>query len=75
MGSFAYNVTMTLGAAALVHPLVLQDVNRLHLPLIAMLGALAVVICLAMPRKILARKSAVALLSLYAVFIFLVLRH
>jgi len=75
VGSFAYNVTMTLGAAAFVHPLALQNVNRLHLPLIAMLAALAFVVCLAMPRRTLTRKPAVALLSLYVAFIFLVLRH
>lgn len=75
VGSFAYNVTMTLGAAALVHPLVLQNVNRLHLPLIVMLAALAIVICLALPRKALGRGSAIALLFAYGIFVILVLRH
>lgn len=73
VGSFAYNVTMTLGAAAFVHPLVLQNVRQLHLPLIAMLVALALVIGLAVPRKVLSRKSATVLLLAYGVFIFLVL--
>ncbi len=73
VGSFAYNVTMTLGAAAFVHPLVLRNAGQLHLPLIAMLAALVLVIGLAAPGKILARKSATALLFAYGVFVFLVL--
>lgn len=43
VGSFAYNVTMTLGAAALAHPLVLQDVHQLHVPLLAMLVSLVLI--------------------------------
>lgn len=38
VGSFAYNVTMTLGAGALTHPLVLADVAVLHVPLLLMLA-------------------------------------
>ncbi len=49
VGSFAYNMTMTLGAAAFLHPLALQNAYQLHLPLIAMLAALALVIGLAAP--------------------------
>ena len=75
VGSFAYNVTMTLGAAAFVHPLVLQNVRQLHLPLIAMLAALALGIGLAAPRKVLTRRSATALLLAYVLFVLLVLRH
>lgn len=73
VGSFAYNVTMTLGAAAFVHPLVLQNVRQLHFPLIAMLAALVLVIALSAPRKALARKSAIVLLFSYGLFIVLVL--
>jgi cation:H+ antiporter len=61
VGSFAYNVTMTLGAAALAHPLVLQDVHQLHIPLLAMLASLILVIGLAGPRKVLIRTNAVVL--------------
>jgi cation:H+ antiporter len=46
VGSFAYNVTMTLGAAALARPLILRDMYHLHLPLIAMLASLVFVIAL-----------------------------
>ncbi len=75
VGSFAYNVTMTLGAAAFVHPLTLGNVTQLHLPLIAMLAALVLVIGLAAPKKVLARRSAIALLFAYGLFVFLVLRY
>ncbi len=75
VGSFAYNVTMTLGAAELVHPLVLQDMNQLHLPLLAMLASLGLIIGLAMPRKRLIRSHAIALFIAYGVFIFLVLHQ
>lgn len=75
VGSFAYNVTMTIGAAALVHPLILRDVNQLHLPLLAMLASLGLIIGLAMPRKRLIRSHAIALFFAYGVFIFLVLHH
>ncbi len=75
VGSFAYNVTMTLGAAALVHPLVLQDMNQLHLPLLAMLASLVLVIGLAIPRKRLIRRHAIALFIAYGVFLFFVLHH
>jgi cation:H+ antiporter len=32
MGSFVYNVTMTLGAAAVVRPLTVLDATLLHFP-------------------------------------------
>lgn len=66
---------MTQGAAALVHPLELRNVHQLHLPLIGMLVALLLVIGLAAPRKVLNRKAATALLFIYGVFVFLVLRY
>jgi cation:H+ antiporter len=49
MGSFVYNATMTLGAAALVRPLTVLDATVLHFPLIVMLSSLAFVIVLAAP--------------------------
>ena len=48
VGSFAYNVTMTLGAGALARPLVLVDATVLHAPLL--LGSLALVTLLAARR-------------------------
>jgi cation:H+ antiporter len=73
VGSFAYNVTMTLGAAALARPLVLVNVHQLHLPLLAMLASLLLVIGLAGPRKVLTRAHAVALFFAYGVFLFMAL--
>jgi cation:H+ antiporter len=51
IGSYAYNMTMTLGAAALIHPLIISHVGRSHMPLLLMLGALGLVIGLAVPNK------------------------
>lgn len=75
VGSFAYNVTMTLGAAALAHPLVLQNVHQLHLPLLVMLASLVLVIGLAGPRQILTRAHAVSLFFAYGAFVLAVLCH
>jgi cation:H+ antiporter len=75
VGSFAYNVTMTLGAAALVHPLTLRDVHQLHIPLLAMLASFALVVALALPRKRLMRSHSAALFLAYGLFIFFVLRY
>ncbi len=73
VGSFAYNVTMMLGAAALAHPLLLRDVHQLHFPLLAMLASLVLVIGLAGPRKVLTRTHALALFFTYGAFVFIVL--
>jgi len=73
VGSFAYNVTMTLGAGALARPLALKDASTLHLPLVLMLVALGLVILLASWRRQLNRVAGVLLISSYAVFTVLVL--
>ena len=73
VGSFAYNATMTLGAGALARPLVLADARALHLPLLLMLAALAVVILLAARRAKLGRAEGGVLLALYPAFVALVL--
>ncbi len=69
VGSFAYNVTMTLGAGALARPLVLTDATILHGPLIMMIGSLGIVILLASGRGYLGRTQAWALLALYPAFV------
>ncbi|MBL1209824.1 MAG: sodium:calcium antiporter [Geminocystis sp. GBBB08] len=51
VGSFAYNITMTLGAAAVIRPLSITDATLLHKPAISMLLALLLVILLALPKK------------------------
>lgn len=73
VGSFTYNATMTLGAGALARPLVVSDAAMLHLPLVLMIGSLALVALLAARRDMLGRAEGAVLLVLYPVFIALVL--
>lgn len=68
VGSFAYNVTMTLGAGALARPLVITDAASLHGPWLAMLAALALVILLAAPGR-LGRPAGIILLAAYPLFL------
>lgn len=65
VGSFAYNVTMTLGAAALVRPLQILDATSLHTPLLLMLASLSLVILLAVPYGYLNRVSGGILVAAY----------
>ncbi len=69
VGSFAYNATMSLGAAALVRPLSIADADLLHGPLVIMLAALTAVVALAAPRGRLGRIGAVVLLAAYPAFV------
>jgi cation:H+ antiporter len=73
VGSFAYNVTMTLGAGALARPLQVLAADQLHLPLLAMLSALVAVLALALPTGRLTRPAGALLLAAYPAFIALVL--
>jgi cation:H+ antiporter len=75
VGSFAYNVTMTLGAGALARPLQVLAANQLHLPLLAMLGTLLFVLALALPTGRLTRPAGALLLAAYPAFIALVLAN
>lgn len=65
VGSFAYNVTMTLGAGALARPLDVADAVQLRAPWIAMIASLAAVVALAWRRRRLERAAGVALLAAY----------
>lgn len=65
VGSFAYNVTMTLGTAAIARPLQIIDASLLHLPLIIMVSSLAISIVLALPKLVLDRRAGIILLLLY----------
>jgi cation:H+ antiporter len=69
VGSFAYNVTMTLGAGALARPLAIVDAAGLHRPWLAMIAALGVVILLAAPKGRLGRMAGVVLLAAYPLFV------
>lgn len=73
VGSFAYNVTMTLGAAALVRPLKILNAAQLHFPLLIMLASLALAIGLALPTGVLGKRSSVVLLAAYPIVIFAML--
>lgn len=65
VGSFAYNMTMTLGAAALARPLALADTTSLHRPLTAMMASFIVVVFLAVVRKRIDRLAGGLLLAAY----------
>lgn len=69
IGSFTYNVTMTLGAGALARPLHVEDPHRLRGPWLAMLASLAIVVVLAWRAQFLARRAGVVLLASYLVFV------
>jgi cation:H+ antiporter len=69
VGSFTYNVTMTLGAGALARPLRLEDPALLRGPWLAMLGSLVVVVLLAWRPMALDRRAGLVLLGLYGVFV------
>lgn len=69
VGSFTYNVTMTLGAAAIVRPLKILDASLLHFPLIIMLASLGLVIVLASFKGYLHKSAGVILLAAYPLFI------
>ncbi|HEX6421162.1 MAG TPA: hypothetical protein VFZ77_21845 [Acidimicrobiales bacterium] len=69
VGSFAYNVTMTLGAAAVAHPLRLADADLLRKPWLVMVASLALVVALSLRRQALDRRRGLVLLALYPVFV------
>lgn len=69
LGSITYNVTLTLGAAALIHPLQVVDARYLHWPFLAMLIALATVMLMAAPKGYLGRTAGRVLLATYPIFV------
>jgi cation:H+ antiporter len=73
VGSFAYNVTVSLGAGALVRPLRITDANQLHGPWVAMVASLAGVLALAAIMRRLPRPAGGALLIAYPLVAWLVL--
>ena len=74
IGSYAYNMTMSLGVGALVAPISISDAGLLHAPLIVMLALLAVAIVLGVRRGRLDRRDAVVLFAGYPVFVLIALR-
>ncbi len=69
VGSYAYNMTMSLGVGALVSPIRITDATLLHLPLLVMLALLAGAIALGMRRGRLDRRDAVLLFAGYPIFV------
>lgn len=69
VGSYAYNMTMSLGAGALVAPISIDDSALLHAPLVAMLALMALAIVLAVRHDRLDRRDAVVLFACYPIFI------
>lgn len=69
IGSYTYNVTMTLGAGALARPLDVDDPSLLRGPWIAMLAALVVVIAIAWRHQAIRRQGGYLLLGLYPAFV------
>jgi cation:H+ antiporter len=72
IGSFAYNVTMTLGAGALARPLAISDASSLHVAWVAMLAALVVVL-IAAARATIRRPAGALLIGLYPIFLVVIL--
>jgi cation:H+ antiporter len=69
VGSYAYNVTMTLGAGALARPLTIADAGALHFPWLALVAALGIVCALAAPNGRLGRRAGIVLLAAYPLFV------
>jgi cation:H+ antiporter len=69
VGSYAYNATMTLGAAALITPLGISDASLLHVPMLAMVAALLAVLFLGLRDTQLGRRDAWVLLVGYVGFV------
>lgn len=69
VGSYAYNMTMSLGAGALVAPVSIQDNTLIHAPLIVMLALMAVAIVLAVRHDRLDRRDAIVLVAGYPIFV------
>jgi cation:H+ antiporter len=74
VGSFTYNVTMTLGAGALARPLVITDADLLRGPWLWMIAALGVVITISWRPGCITRARGALLLGLYPVFVAAVVR-
>ncbi len=69
IGSYAYNMTMSLGVGAIVAPLAISDATLVHAPMIVMLALLAVAILLSVRRGSLGRAESWVLFAGYPVFV------
>jgi cation:H+ antiporter len=73
VGSFAYNVSMSLGVAALIKPLIIANANLLHLPLVLMLSSLVLVILLAAFKGYLDKTAGYLLLGAYPLLVLIMM--
>lgn len=73
VGSFTYNVTMTLGVGALARPLRVDDPTLLRGPWMVMLLALVAVIAIGWRPRVIGRLGGLLLLAMYPVFAMLVM--
>jgi cation:H+ antiporter len=69
IGSYAYNMTMSLGVGAVVAPIEIGDAALLHAPLVAMLALLGFAIVLGSRRGRLTWREGAMLLAGYPVFV------
>jgi cation:H+ antiporter len=69
IGSYAYNMTMSLGVGALVAPIEISDAALLHAPLVAMLALMLFAIALGTRQGRLTRREGALLLAGYPVFV------
>ncbi|MDH3306766.1 MAG: sodium:calcium antiporter [Acidimicrobiia bacterium] len=69
VGSYAYNLTMSLGVGALVAPITISDAGTIRAPFVAMAGLLAGVVAVAARRNQLTRGTGWALVAAYPVFV------
>ncbi len=73
VGSFAYNMTMSLGAGAVVAPIQISDPGLIRAPLVAMVALVFVAMGLAGRGGMLSRRDGALLLAGYPVFVAVVL--
>lgn len=69
VGSYAYNVTMSLGAGAVIAPISIARADAIRLPYLAMVALMVVVLGLAMRRGDLNRRDGIVLLFGYPAFV------
>lgn len=73
MGSYAYNVTMSLGMGALIDPISINDSNLIRAPYLAMVALMALALALSARHNHLNKRHGWILLAAYPAFITVVL--
>ena len=73
VGSYAYNVTMSLGAGALIDPITISDGDLIRVPYLAMVVLMALALALSVRNNALRARDGWILLAAYPVFVVIVL--